>query len=106
MGIVFLALTDLESPKGDRSLTNGKRVGVKSKGNPNSGIKPVTKPDSSECDKSVRAGEKEKEGEKKMLTSEAKTPNIPGLPSGTLEVGLLLHGSAYSSAGADETTSS
>ena len=53
-------MTDLESPKGDRSLTSGKRVGVKSKGNPNSGIKPVTKPDSSDCDKS----EKEKEAAK------------------------------------------
>lgn len=57
-------MTDLESPKGDRSLTSGKSVGVKSKGNPNSGIKPVTEPDSPDCDKSVRVGEKEKEAAK------------------------------------------
>ena len=58
-------MTDLESPKGDRSLTSGKSVGVKSKGNPNSGIKPVTQPDSpANCDKGVRVGEKEKEAAK------------------------------------------
>lgn len=46
-------MTDLESPKGDRSLKSGKNVGgVNSKGNP-SGINPVTEPETPDSDKSV-----------------------------------------------------
>lgn len=57
-------MTDLESPKGDRSLKSGKNVGgVKSKGNP-SGIKqqPVTDPATPDYgDKSAKEEEAAKE---------------------------------------------
>jgi len=55
-------LTDLESPKGDRSLKSGKNVGgVNSKGNP-SGINPVTEPETPDSDKSVKGAAKESKG--------------------------------------------
>lgn len=51
-------MTDLESPKGDRSLKSGKNLGgVNSKG-----INPVTEPETPDSDKSVKKAAKESKG--------------------------------------------
>ena len=63
-------MTDLESPKGDRSLKSGKNVGgVKSKGNP-SGIKqPVTDPATPDYgDKSAKKEKEEAAKESKGIS--------------------------------------